>query len=112
MGHNDKMYLLTLKFCPSEGLFTPAPVLYKTMEKVVKKLQFKELFFFNLHHLVIVTNGFIWYKNSVKQGLSAPAPGIYTCMKLWKKCIKSQFKEIFMKLILTGNSDKKFYLTL
>ena len=34
-------------------------------------------------------------------GCMLPAPGLYTCIKLWKKkkkCIKSNFKEIFLNL--------------
>ena len=36
--------------------------------------------------------------------LSAPAPGLYTC-------IKSDFKEIFFKLVANDGSDKRFLLT-
>ena len=39
-----------------------------------------------------------WHQNFVPCGLSAPAPGLYTCIKSWKKCIKSDFKDIFLKL--------------
>ena len=27
-----------------------------------------------------------------------PAPGLYTCIKSWKNCIKSDFKEISLEL--------------
>ena len=35
-----------------------------------------------------------WHENYVPRGLSAPAPRLYRCIKSWKKCIKSDFKEI------------------
>ena len=35
-------------------------------------------------------------------GLYGPAPGLYTCIKSWKKCIKSDFKEISLKLVTNG----------
>ena len=43
--------------------------------------------------------------------LSVPAPGLYTCIKSWKNCIKSDFKEIFFKLATNDQSDKMFLLT-
>ena len=45
-------------------------------------------------------------------GLSVPAQGLYTCIKSWKRnCIKSDFKEIFFKLVANDRSDKRFLLT-
>ena len=38
-------------------------------------------------------------------------PGLYTCGKTWKTCIKSDFKEIVLKLATNGQSDKGFLLT-
>ena len=38
------------------------------------------------------------YKNSDPKGLSAPALGLYTCIKHEKLCIKSDFKDIFWNL--------------
>ena len=52
-----------------------------------------------------------WHQNFVAKGLSAPAPGLYTCIKSWKKYIKSDFKEIFLKLVAKDRSDKRFLLT-
>ena len=104
------------------------------------------------------TKGLCGNKNSDPKGLSAPAPGLYTCIKTWKimykirlqsyfletckgqgfsidvrilstkgclplprgyihmlkhykMCIKSEFKEICLKLAINGRSDKGFLLT-
>ena len=62
----------------------------------------------NLQQVTRVTKGLCLYKNSDPKGLSAPAPGLYTCIKL---CIKSDFKDIFLKLATNGQSDKAFLLT-
>ena len=35
-------------------------------------------------------------------GAVCPCPGLYTCTKSWKKCIKSDFKEISLKLTTNG----------
>ena len=40
-----------------------------------------------------VTRCSCWHQNFVPKGLSAPAPLLYTCIKSWKMCIKSDFKE-------------------
>ena len=41
-----------------------------------------------------------------------PAPGLYTCIKYHKKkCIKSDFIEISLKLATNDRSDKAFLLT-
>ena len=59
-----------------------------------------------------VTRHFCWHQNCVPWGLSAPALGLYTCINSWKKkCIKSDFKELFLKLATNDRSDKMFLLT-
>ena len=35
-------------------------------------------------------------------GCMVPASGLYTCIKSWKNCIKSDFKEISLKLATNG----------
>ena len=46
------------------------------------------------------------------KGLSAPALGIYTGIKTWKiTYVKSDFKDIFLKLATNGQNDKVFLLT-
>ena len=58
-----------------------------------------------------VTKGLCLYKNSDLKELSAPAPRLYTCIKHEKLCIKSDFKDIFLKLATNGQSDKACLLT-
>ena len=65
----------------------------------------------NLQQIARVTKGLCLHKNSHPKGLSAPAPGLYTCIKHEKLCIKSDFKDIFLKLATNGQSDKAFLLT-
>ena len=50
--------------------------------------------FWNLQQMNAVTRHFCWHLNFVPLGLSAPAPGLYTCIKSWTNCIKSDFKVI------------------
>ena len=38
-----------------------------------------------------VTRHFCWHENFVPWGLSAPAPGLYTCIKSWKNQISKRF---------------------
>ena len=65
----------------------------------------------NLQQMTRVTKGLCLYKNSDPKGLSAPAPGLYTCIKHEKLCIKSDFKDIFLKLATNGQNDKAFQLS-
>ena len=55
--------------------------------------------------------GFLLTSTFVPKGLSAPALGLYTCIKSFKMCLKSYFKEIVLKLATNGQSDKGFLLT-
>ena len=65
----------------------------------------------NLQQMNEVTRHFCWHQNFVPWGLSAPAPGLYTCTKSWKNCIKLDFKEMFLKLATNDQGDKMFLLT-
>ena len=72
-----------------------------------------------------VTRGFCWHQNFVPWGCLLLScgykhllnhekmciPELYTCIKSWKNCIKSDFKEIFLKLVANDQSDKRFLLT-
>ena len=57
-----------------------------------------------------VIRAFYWYQNFVPKGLSAPMMGLYTCIKSLKMYLKSDFKEIILKLAINGQSDKAFLL--
>ena len=61
--------------------------------------------------MVKVIRPFCWHQTFDPKGLSAPVLGLYTCGKALKMCIKSEFKEMFLKLTLNGQSDKAFLLT-
>ena len=68
----------------------------------------------NWQQMTEVTRSFSWHQNFVPWGgggLYAPAPGLYTCTKSWKKCKNSDCKEISLKLATNGWSDKAFLLT-
>ena len=96
------------------GLSIPAPGLYTCIKawKKLYKIRLQRHFVWTLQQMNEVTRHFCWNQNFVPWGLSAPAPGLYTCIKSWKKnCIKSDFKEIFLKLATNDRSDKMFLLT-
>ena len=60
--------------------------------------------------MVEVIRAFCWHQKFVPKGLSALASGLYTCIKSFKMCLKSYFKEIVLKLATNGQSDKGFLL--
>ena len=156
---SDKKFLLTSKLCPL-GAVCPLPrgyIYVLNHEKTSKR------FLWNLQQMGKVIRSFCWHQSFVPWGLSIPAPGLYTCIKSWKKlfkirlqrhffetcnkwmkwqdisveiklcplgavcpcpgaiymyrimkkkkCIKSDFKEIFLKLAINDPSDKMFLLT-
>ena len=47
----------------------------------------------------------------VPKEFSALAPGLRTCIKLFKMCIKSDFEEIILKLATYGQREKTFLLS-
>ena len=62
-------------------------------------------------YLKLATNvrsdkGFLLTSKFVPKGFSALAPGLYTCIKSFKMCLKSYFKEIVLKLATNGQSAK------
>ena len=61
--------------------------------------------------MVKVKRAFCWHKKFVPKGFSALAPGLYTCIKSWKRCIKSGFEEIILKLATYGQREKAFLLS-
>ena len=44
-----------------------------------------------------MTRHFCWHQNFVLRGLSAPALGLYTCMKSWKKLYKIRLQRDFFE---------------
>ena len=65
----------------------------------------------NIQQMTRVTWGICLHTNSDPRGLSAPAPGLYTCIRRSKNVYKIRLKEMFLKLTLNGQSDKTFLLT-
>ena len=53
-----------------------------------------------------------WHQNFVPWGLSVPAPGLYTCIKSWRKWYKIRLqRHFFFKLVTNEWSEKTFLLT-
>ena len=95
-GQSEKAFLLISKLC-AQRVVCPCPeaiYIYKIIKNVYK-IDFKQMFL-NLQQMV--KRPFCWHQNFVPKGLSAPALGLYTCMKSLKMCIKSDFMEILLKL--------------
>ena len=55
-----------------------------------------------------VTRHFCWHQYFVPWGLSAPALGLYTCIKSWNKMYKIRLQRVFFKLVANDESDKRF----
>ena len=78
--------------CPGGCLPLPRSYIHVlNHEKNCLKSDIKDIFF------KLATNewndkSFLLKANFVPWRLSAPAPGLYTCIKSWKKCIKSDFE--------------------
>ena len=83
----------------------------KTHKKKTVKNQTSKRFFLNWQQMGKVIRNFCWHQNFVPKGLSVPALGLRTCIKSFKMCLKSYFKEIILKLATNGQSDKGFLLT-
>ena len=66
-------------------------------EKKCIKSDFKEIFlnFWNLQQTTEVTRCSCWHKNFIPKGLSAPAPGLYTCIKSLKNMYKVRLQRDF-----------------
>ena len=88
---SDKTFLLTSKLCPWGYIHV------LNHEKNIYIIKFQRDFFETCKKMGEVIKPFSWHQNIVPWGLSVPAPGLYTCNKSWKNCIKSDFKDIFFK---------------
>ena len=62
--------------------------------------------------MVKVVRAFCWHQKFVPKEFSALAPGLYTCLKSLKMRIKSDFKEIILKLATYGQRVKAFLFSL
>ena len=110
---NVKSFLLTSKFWP-QGFVCPSPgaiYMYKIIKKCVWNQTSKRLFW-NLQHMGKKKRPFCRHKIFVLNGLSAPAWGYIHLKKTHiQNSKKSDFKEIFFKLVTNGQRDKEFLLT-
>ena len=71
----------------SPGAVCPCPgaiCMYWIMKKMYK-VRLQSHFFLNLQQMNEVTRHFCWHQNCASWGLSAQAPGLYTCIKSLKK---------------------------
>ena len=107
-GQSDKGFCWHRKFAP-KGLYALAPgllYLYKIIKNVYKN-------WFQREHYETCSNGqiekaFLLSSKFCPQCVVCSCPGLNTC---GKTCIKSDFKEIVLKLAANGQSDKGFLLT-
>ena len=61
--------------------------------------------------MVEVIRAFCCHQKFVHKGFSALAPGLYTCIKSLKMCLKSDFEDINLKLATYGQREKAFLLS-
>ena len=80
-------------------------------EKNCIKSDFKDIFFERATNEWSDKKAFLLKSNFIPWGLSAPAPGLYTCIKSWKKLYKIRLRRDFLKLATNDRSDKMFLLT-
>ena len=62
--------------------------------KKMYKIKLQRWFFWNLQQMTEVTWCSCWHQDFVIKRLSAPIPGLYTCIKSWKSCIKSDLSTV------------------
>ena len=74
-------------------------------KKICIKTELKETFF-NLQQMVKVKRPFYWHQTFDAKGLSAPAPGLYTCGKTLKNVYKIRF--LFLNLQRMGKVIRAF----
>ena len=107
-GQSDKGFLLTSKFCLHclESIY-----MWKNVKKYIYNQSWKR-FFFKLATNVQSDKAFLLASKFWPQCVVCPLPGaIYMWKNMKKTCIKSDFKEIVLKLATNGQSDKGFLLT-
>ena len=72
-------------------ILSPAPELYTCIKSWKQLYKIR-----NLQQMGKVIRPFCWHQNLVPWGLSAPARGLHVLNHEKKKCIKSDFKDIFL----------------
>ena len=87
---------LDIKFCPLR-LSATASGLYTCIKswKKLYTIRLQREFFGNLQQMTEVTSCSCWHQNFVPKGLSAPALGLYTCIKSWKNLYKIRLQRDF-----------------
>ena len=60
--------------------------------------------------MVDVIRAFCWHQKFVPKGFPALAPGLYTCIKSLKMCIKTNFEVIILKLATYEQRETKAFL--
>ena len=98
--------LSTTKFAQMMTLGWPWPILRQGQiwscmllyAEKVKQWIFQKLLssmIWNWQQMIRGTRSFCWHQNFVPLGLYAPAPGLYTCIKSWKKLYKIRLQRDF-----------------
>ena len=77
---SDKKFLLTSKLCPL-GSVCPLARGYVHVLNHEKHCIKSKRFVWNLQQMGKVIRPFSWHQNFVPWGVSAPAPGLHTCIK-------------------------------
>ena len=105
-GFSEDIRSLSTKSC------LPLPWGYTHVENIknVYKIRIQKDVW-NLQQMVEVIRAFCWHQKFVPNGFSALAQWLYACIKSFKMCLKSYFKEIVLKLATDGQSAKGFLLT-
>ena len=83
---SDKKFLLTSILCRLRAVLNH--------EKIVLNQTWKR-FLWNLQQMGKDIRSFCWHQTFAPWGLSAPAPGLYTCIKSWKKMYKIRLQRDF-----------------
>ena len=87
--HNDDPRLTLTYFTARSNLNSYAFIWGKTVTKSFNGR--------SLQQMTRVTEGLCLYKNSDPQRLSAPDPGLFTCIKIWKIMYKIRLQRYFFE---------------
>ena len=95
------------------GAICPLPLGYIHVFKHEKSVQNQtsKRFLWNLQQMGKVIRPFCWHQNFVPGGCLPQPRGYIHVLNREKKCVKSDIKDIFLKLATNEWSDKTFLLT-